>query len=59
MANLLVEVVHQAPRTVRELEGALNHSSQSSVEIDRSCQGWCRNASTYDTKQEVSQGNLF
>ena len=59
MANLLVEVVHQAPRTVRELEGALNHSSQSSVEIDRSCQAWCGNGSTYDTKQEVSQGNLF
>ena len=49
MANLLVEVVHQAPRTL----------CQSSVEIDRSCQGWCRNGSTYDTKQEVSQGNLF
>ena len=57
MANLLVEVVHQAPRTVRE--HSITPVSQSSVEIDRSCQAWCRNGSTYDTKQEVSQGNLF
>ena len=39
--------------------GAVDHSSQSSVEIDRSCQAWCGNGPTYDTKQEVSQGNLF
>ena len=40
--------------------GALRHSSQSSsVEIDRSCQAWCGNGPTYDTKQEVSEGNLF